>query len=310
MMIWIPILIINVVADSIRIFIDNYVSDYYFKGQHSVAQKTFYGWTDLLFGILIGALFGADFSTATISTIILLFLSGFIASFGGIPYQRALEIEDSTSIGIFIQFAPILYLILGWFFLCQAFSPLQLVAFAFILSAPLVIIFAARKKSRHLKIKAVLYALLYVVFYVTSTFIFVKEGTNGISLVSAMSLVLAGKGIGSLAIIYTRPKLRKRFYHVATHSKNKVLKPMIINAFIGVIAHIFYRLALSLAPSAALASAISDTSEPIFIFFMGILLTLIWPKFGRESLTKKAVLAHLGATVLVVIGVVLMQIQI
>ncbi len=309
-MTWIPILIINVIADSIRIFIDNYVSDFYFKGKQSVAQKTFYGWTDLLFGIIIGAFFSADFNTATVSTIILLLVSGVLASLGGIPYQRALEIEDSTSIGIFIQFAPILYLILGWFFLNQAFSPLQLVAFAFILSAPLVIVFAARKKSRHLKIKAILYALLYVIFYVSSTFIFVKEGANGINLIGAISLVLIGKGIGSLVIIYTRPKLRERFYHVAIHSKNKVLKPMFINAFIGVIANVFYRLALYLAPSAALASAISDTSEPIFIFFMGILLTLIWPKFGRESLNKKAILAHLGATVLVVIGVVLMQIQI
>ncbi len=307
-MTWIPILIINVVADSIRIFIDNYVSDYYFKGIHSVAQKTFYGWSDIFFGILIGALFGANFSTAAISTIVLLLFSGFLAGIGGIPYYRALELEDSTSIGIFIQFAPILYLILGWFFLGQAFSPLQLVAFAFILSAPLIIVYTARKKSRHLKIKAVFYALLYVLFYVTSTFIFIKEGSNNIDLFGALSLVMIGKGFGSLTIIYTRPKLRKRFYHVATKSKNKVLRPMFVNSFIGVIANVFYRLALSLAPSAALASAISDTSEPIFIFFMGILLTLIWPKFGRESLNKKAILAHLGATVLVVIGVVLMQI--
>ncbi len=305
---WVIALVINVVTDSTRIFIDNFVSDFYFKGVHSVAQKLFYGYTELFFAPFIALLFGADFSAVTISTIILLFFSGFISSIGGIPYYRALEIEDSTSIGIFIQFAPILYLILGWFFLSESFSPIQLFSFLFILAAPLIIVFAARKKSRHLKVKAVLYALIYVIFYVLSSFIFVKEGTNGINIIGAISLFLAGKGIGNLAIMYTHPKWRKRFYHVATASRYKVFKPMFINAIVGVVASLYYRIALSTAPSVALASAISDTSEPILIFFMGILLTIIWPKFGREKLNKKAVLAHLIATISVVIGVVLMQI--
>lgn len=305
---WIVALVINVVTDSTRIFIDNYVSDYYFKGKHSVAQKLFYGWAGLFLAPTIALLFGGDFSTVTISTAILLFLSGIISSVGGIPYYRALEIEDSTSIGIFIQFAPILYLILGWFFLGESFSPLQLVSFAFILAAPLIIVSMARRKSRHLKIKAVFYALLYVITYVLSTFIFIKEGTNGINVIGAISLVIAGKGVGNLAIIYTRPKWRKRFYSVVTASKYKVLKPLFINSIVGVFASLYYRIALSTAPTVALASAISDTSEPILIFFMGILLTLVWPKFGREKLNKKSILAHLFATISVVIGILLMQI--
>jgi hypothetical protein len=40
---------------------------------------------------------------------------------------------------------------------------------------------------------------------------------------------------------------------------------------------------------------------------MGLLLTLIWPKFGREKLQKKVILVHFIATILVVIGIVLMQ---
>ncbi|MBO7720631.1 DMT family transporter [Candidatus Saccharibacteria bacterium] len=305
---WIPLIAINVVSDSIRIFIDNYVSDFYFKGKNSVSQKLFYGYTDLFFAPIIALCFSADFSTATISTIILLFLSGFLGSIGGIPYYRALEIEDSTSIGIFIQFAPVLYLILGWFFLGESFSFMQLISFVLILSAPLVIVFAARKKSRHLKVQAVLYALLYVVFYVLSTFIFVKEGSNGINIAGAATLVLIGKGVGNLAIVYTHPKWRKRFYHVVSKSKYKALRPMFVNAIIGIIASLYYKFALASAPSVALASAISDTSEPILIFFMGLLLTLIWPKFGREKLNKKTVMAHLIATILVVAGVVIMQI--
>ena len=92
-------------------------------------------------------------------------------------------------------------------------------------------------------------------------------------------------------------------------SKRKVVRPMLVNSILGVVADFTYRTALATAPAVALASAISDSSEPIVIFFMGIILTLIWPKFGREKLNKKTVLVHLIATILVVIGVAILQIQ-
>ena len=305
---WLALVAINVLADSTRIFIDNYNSDYYFKGKGAVSQKLFYGYAYLLFAPLVALVFGADFGTATVSTIILLFLAGFISGIAGIPYYRALEIEDSTSLGIFIQFAPILYLILGWFLLNETFSPFQLIAFAIIIAAPLTIVFSARKKSRHTKMKAVLFALIYVVFYVLSSFIFVKESGNGLNMTAALVLVMIGKGISNLIIIYSRPKWRKRFYHVLESSKLKIIKPLFLNSIIGIIADLCYRLALASAPAVALASAISDTAEPIVIFFMGILFTLISPKFGREKLDKKTVLVHLVATILVVTGVLVMQI--
>ena len=89
--------------------------------------------------------------------------------------------------------------------------------------------------------------------------------------------------------------------------KNKVLVPLAASFSVGVIKSFAYRAALIAAPALALASAASDSIEPIVIFFMGLLLTLIWPKFGREKLQKKVILVHLVATILVVIGIVLMQ---
>ena len=305
---WLVLMAINVISDSTRIFIDNYVSDYYFKGKESVSQKIFYGFTTLFIAFLIAVIFGANYSTVAISTIILLIIAGFISGISGIPYYRALELEDSTSIGIFLQFAPVLYLILGWFLLNEKFSPLQLVAFALIIIAPLIIIFSARKRSRHLKVKAVFYALLYVIAYVASALLFVLEGSKGLDILSALVLVLIGKGIGNLVAGCLKHKWRKRFFYVVETTKFKVFRPMVLNAAIGVVADFCYRYALVIAPSVALASAVSDTAEPIFIFFMGIVLTLISPKVGREKLNKKAVLAHMFATILVVVGVVLMQI--
>ncbi len=306
---WLIFVLITILFDSIRIFIDNYASDYYFKGKFAVAQKLFYGYAFIIFSLILIFLMRENLAGAPLFPLLIFFISGFITSLAGIPYYKALELDDSTNLGIFIQLAPVLYLILGWFFLDQSFSPIQLVAFILILSAPVLIVLSTKKRNRNVKIKAVFYSFIYVFIAIIANLIFVKENSTNenLNFITEMSFVFLGKGIGNLVIIYARPKWRKRFLSVLKSSKKKVLLPLFCSGFFGITKDFTYRAALTLAPSVALASAASDSATPIVIFFMGILLTLIWPKFGREKLDKKTIQVHLIATVLVVIGIVLLQ---
>lgn len=304
---WLIFVAIAVVADSLRIFIDNYVSDVYFKGRHAVSQKLFDGCAFLVFGIIMLVVSGFDFVNLSVITILLIVLSGILHSISGIPYYRALELDDSTNIGIFTQLAPVFYLILGWFFLDQAFSPLQLVAFAIILFAPFLIVFTTKKRSRNIKLRAVLFAFLYVLISVIGNLIFVKVNTGDFNFITAIGLVLIGKGIADILIVWTVPKLRKRFFDVEKKSHHRLLIPLTMSSAVTTIQQFTYRAALITAPAVAVASAASDSAEPIVIFFMGLLLTLIWPNFGREKLDRKTVRIHLIATILVVIGIILLQ---
>lgn len=306
---WIILVVVAVVLDALRIFIDNYASDTFFKGRDAVSQKWFYGFMYLVAGCIILPVVGFNFNNVNLAVTGLFVLSGLLASLAGIPYYKALEIEDSTNLGIFIQMAPIFYLVLGWFFLGEKFSPVQLVAFAIILAAPIMIVATTRKRSRKIKLRAVIYAFMYVLVAVIANLIFVKADNADYGFASEIAWVFIGKGLGNIAIILARPKWRKRFYHVYKTSKRKVLWPLVANSIVGFGKDFAYRAALILAPAVAVASAASDSVEPIVIFFMGIVLTLIWPQFGREKLDKKTVLVHLLATILVVIGIVIIQTQ-
>ena len=303
---WLILVLITVIFDSIRIYIDNYISDTYFKGRGAVSQKLFYGYLFVIFAGIIMCITGVDISNPY--ALIMFTLSGALASFAGIPYYRALELDDSTNLGIFVQLAPILYLILGWLFLGETFSPIQLLAFAMVLSAPLLIILTTRKRSRKIKLKAVMYSFIYVIIAVAGNFIFIKQNAANLQLnfFTEMAFVFLGKGIGNLIIIYSKPKWRRRFIDVAKHKK-LLFRPLISSAVFSITKDFTYRAALVLAPTAAIASAASDSTEPIVMFFMGIVLTLIWPNFGREKLNKKSVLVHLIATILVVIGIVMLK---
>lgn len=304
---WILLVVIANILDSLRIFIDNYVSDVYYKKRQAISQRLFYGYMGLFAAVIILAVTRFDIHSMDPKIIGFLVVSGLISAASTIPYIRVLEIDDSVNLGIFIQLAPILYLVLGWIFLGEDFSPFQLIAFAVILAAPLLIVMTARKRSRQTKVKAVFYALAYVFIAVVGNLVFVMTNEKSPSFISSIAFLTLGKAIGNIAIVWARPKWHRRFYKVLKSSKFKVLGPMAINYFVSLGKDFTYRGAMVAAPTVAVASAASDSTEPILIFFMGILLTLIWPKFGREKLDKKSIVVHLLATVLVVIGVVLLQ---
>lgn len=305
---WLIFVVIAVLSDSLRIFIDNYTSDVYFKGKDAASQKLFYGYGFIIASLIILGILHFDITQADPLSVGLIMLSGVFSAVAGIAYFRALELDDSTNIGIFTQLAPVFYLILGWFFLNESFSPMQLVSFAIILCAPFLIVFTTKKRSRKIRLRAVLFAFLYVLIAVIGNLLFVKADNGQMDFDTELALLLFAKGIADIVVVYAYPKWRKRFRTVATKSKYKVLRPLSVNLFIGLIKEFSYRAALVSAPAVALASVSSDSAEPIVIFFMGLLLTLIWPKFGREKLDKKTVCVHFLATILVVVGIILMQV--
>ncbi|MBR3322200.1 hypothetical protein IKG05_00985 [Candidatus Saccharibacteria bacterium] len=307
---WLILVAIAVLFDVFRIFTDNYISDVHFNGREVASQKMFSAYGKTIVSAIILAIAGFNLTTFDLSIVGFMLLAGVLLSIAEIPYYLALGIEDSTDLGIFIQLAPILYLILGWFFLGDTFSPFQLVAIAIILIAPLMIVFTSRKRSRKVKLHAIFLAFLYVLISVIGNLIFVSTNADNFDthlLVEEIALTILGTGITDGIIMLILPKWRLRYRHVVKKSKGKVRIPLATSMFVGIIKSFAYRAALVAAPAVALASAASDSVEPIVIFFMGVVLTLIWPNFGREKLNKKTVLVHLIATVLVVIGIALMQ---
>ena len=305
---WLIFVAIAVTFDSLRIFIDNYVSDVYFKGTGAVAQKFYYSWYNFVGAIILLVILGLNVNIDNISILLLFVLSGFLSGLAGVPYCKALEIDDSTNLVIFTQLSPVLYLILGWSFLGEQFSPTQLATFVAIIAAPILIVLTTRKRSRKVKLRAVFYSFMYVFIAVIGNLVFVKaDDLAEWSLVQELSLIFIGRGLADLIIVMCVKKWRKRAAVVFKKSRKKVLRPITINVIVGFIKDIGYRGALTMAPAVAMASAASDAIEPIVIFFMGIVLTLIWPKFGREKLNKKSVIVHLAATILVVIGISILQ---
>ncbi len=306
---WLVYTAFSVVADSSRIYIDNYISDCYYKGKNAAAQKYFYAVAFIvLAAVLLGIGMVCSLPVVPLGIWIFFVVSGLMTSFAGIPYYKVLELDDSTNLSIFVQLSPILYLILGYIFLGDTITVSQLVAFFVILAAPLLVIMSAKKrKAKRLKLKAATYALLYVTMVVVGNLIFVKQSVAEVAFVTELAFTFLGKGIGNAIIMASMPKWRKRYHEVSKASHGKVYRPLFATFAACIVKDFTQYSAMIAAPSVALASVVADSSKPVVIFLMGIIMTLLWPKFGREDLSRRAVVVHLAATVLIVIGVFLLQ---
>lgn len=307
---WLVFVVVYLLTDSFRMFLDNYVSDFYFKGRGSASQKLIHGSIQVLFALIVLPFAGLSLANADWPALLTFFASGAVISIAGIPYFRALELDDSTNLAIFMQLSPIFYLILGWLIFHDSISPHQLVAFAIILAAPILILRMTSKRSQKTKLRAVLFTVVYVLISVVANLVFAKQSISSaesVSFLAQISLFFLGKGLSSILIISPNKKWRNRLRYVIRRNPRKVPRLLISGTLIGFVADAAYRMALASAPIVAIASAATDSVEPVVIFFMGIVLTLINPKFGREQLNKKTIMTHLAATGLVAVGVALIQ---
>ena len=304
---WLLCIAIAVLSSSAIVFVDNYISDYHFKGKNASAQKSFFRLTYIIIGIICIIAGGINFGTIPFYFYLIFILSGLINTIASIFYYKALEITDSTDFGIFAQLSPIFYLIFGWLLLGQTITIFHLIAFLIIIIAPILIVMTTKKRSRHLKLKAILFVATNTLIAALSSVVFVKFNTPEINFVTEMGFLFVGQGIGNTIIILVNPKWKKRYKRITKIHKDKIYYPLFGTLLLNVINKFAQNLALVLAPSVALVSAITDSARPIVIFFFGLLFTLLWPRFGRERLKRRTVLVHLLATILVVIGIYLIK---
>ncbi len=302
-MLWIILCVATAIIYSISTFFDNYVIDVFYKSKTPQAVKTVNGRIYLIFAAILLPLFAKDIGS--INNAILATFAGFIMSLAGIPYILGFKNEESTGAAVYFQMQPLIMLIADIAFLGKDFSPMQGLGFIVTLCAPLVIIFSNRRKSarEHSLFSAGMF-LTHVTLASVSGAIFASIG-NRASAFSVFAFWILGRGISDFLMSFT-PSWRKRFKYVRRRYGLKMLVPHIFNVTICVVADFLFRFAFTITAT-SLASVVTNALELIFTFVLGIILTLIIPKFGREELTKRKIIAHAIAVAFAIAGIIILK---
>jgi len=301
---WIIFPLVAALLFSFVEFIDNYLVDTYCKKLNPKCMSGVYVALELIILPIVAIIFRNEIFSDFNFSIILLFLAGGLFNvIAEIPYYQALKSEDTTGVTLLAQMSPVLALILGAIFLQEIITPAQTVAFFIILVATVIIVLGAGKKRIKLEAKATTLMLLTCLLWVLSDIVFVFNSRE-INLVSGLFFMFFGGTASNIILMVVFKKLRTDLKSFLRKKRTKKFTIMTINEVLCIIAEIFWRLGLLAAP-VAIMSVTGNAAQLIITFFLGIVLTIFFPKFGREKLSRRHVANHAIATTMMVVAVIL-----
>jgi drug/metabolite transporter (DMT)-like permease len=303
---WIILCLLVALLYAISAFIDNYITDVLFKGRLPQAVKVsncvFYPATALLIALVFGV------QAIPFQMALVVFASGAIHSCASLPYFLALRDEETTTAATYFQLLPIICFFADIFLLGKVITNKQIIALAIIILALIVIAIAERKGKRNRKkhLRGSLLLLAYVLIASVSTIIFSHVASFGFDYWSIVFWYVLGRAFFDTTGTIAHKSWRKRFKEVIHAHPVKTMTIILSTSIIYTAGDFIFRYALGLTNS-SFASAVANASELIITFLLGIILTLIRPKFGREKLDKRNVMAHLIAVIMVTTSIILIQ---
>ena len=286
---------------AISTHLDKYLVERYFKHSSIAVLLVFTALAGLLLLPFIW-LCQPDVIDFDARSIALMTLSGLLYMGAMYFYLQALQSEEASVIAPFYQASPLFGYALGYLVLGETLTPMQLVGGALIIGGTLLVSLgpAVRGKFRtrvaalmlvcafSLALSSLIFKIFAVreQFWATTFWMFVGEAIFGAALLAVASF-------------------RQEFIRLLRSNTAALLTINGANELINIGGGLGNRYALVLAPL-SLVQAIGSTTT-LFVFIFGILLTLVAPSLGRESLARRELLQKGAAALLVAVGVALIS---
>jgi drug/metabolite transporter (DMT)-like permease len=301
-MTWLPFAFSGPVLWALSTHLDKYLVERFFKGTNAAVLLVFTAFTGL---VLLPAIWFFEPGVVTLGTrsITLMGVSGLLYMGAMFFYLQALQSEEASVIAPFYQASPLFGYGLGYLVLDETLTPTQLAGGVLIIAGALLVSlrpagsggkFRARAAGLMLicALALALSSLIFKIFAVreqfwaTTFWMFVGEAVFGVALLCITSF-------------------RREFVRLLRTNMGALLTINGANELINLGGGLGNRYALVLAPL-SLVQAVGSTTT-LFVFLFGIILTLLYPRLGRESLSSRELLQKGVAALLVAVGVALVS---
>lgn len=298
-MTWFFIALIGPFLYALTNHIDKILLEKYFK---EGGVGTLLLFSSLLSALALPFLFLADTSvlSVSVSNIGILAFVGVLNVLVLWCYLLALKDEEASIAVVFYQLVPVFGYILGYFILDEVLTPLQLTAMAIIILGTSIISFEIDAENRFkLRRNTIFLMLGAALFWALESVIFkavALEETLWRSLFWE-HLMLAVVGI----FIFTFIRSYRRHFVTALRRNSKgILSLNVANESLYMLGNIAFSIAYLMAPIALVLLA--ESYQPLFVFGIGIFLTLFFPKLTAEKIEAKHLWQKLIAILITGIG--------
>ena len=226
-----------------------------------------------------------------------------------ILYAKALEIEESSKVAPLFSLTTIFTLIIELILFNVSISLFQLIG-VFIIILGSFLITSDRISINIIKIfkpRKALYLMGSLCLFLAVHFFSVSYFSGIYSFWTISFYIMIGNFIGlliPLSIKKNRIDVIKTFNR-HKHKKYKLLIPTFTN-ILDYSNLILYNFVLSIAPAVTLVSAIANL-QYIYVFLIGVLMTLLIPKLVDEDITKKGLFLKIISIGIIITGVLIIQ---
>jgi len=282
--------------------IDKFLVDKYFRDSDTAVLMVF---TALLGVIALPVIWffdpkvlGLSLTATTVMT-----LSGILYMGAMLFYLRAIQTEEASVVAPLFQANTVFTFVLGILILHELPRWQQLLGAGLVMAGALGLSLDKKLHLKSFKPRLVL-LMLAATFSVALSSVVFKYFAVQDEFWSTTFWTFVGEGLFGAAIL-AMPKYRKQFMTLFRRNPGAVIGVNAANELINLGGGLGVRYATLLAP-VALVSAISATTT-FFVFLFAILLTVFFPKIGREELSARNVIQKAAGGLLIMAGVVLIE---
>lgn len=219
-------------------------------------------------------------------------------------YLMALKDDEASIIIVFYQLVPVIALILGYFILGEVLTKIQLIAMAIIILGTSIVSFDVNSDNKFkLRTKTIYYmtgaSFLWALSGVIFKYVALEENVWRSLFWEHVVLVIVG------AIIYfTIPTYRKHFKLAIKNNSKSILVLNFTNEALFLLGNFAVAFAYLLAPVSLVL--LTESFQPIFVFIIGLFLTLFFPHISSETINLKHFVQKLFAIIITGIGTIIL----
>jgi uncharacterized membrane protein len=282
--------------------IDKFLVDKYFRDSDTAVLMVF---TALLGVIALPVIWFFDPKVLGLSltATVVMTLSGILYMGAMLFYLRAIQSEEASVVAPLFQANTLFTFVLGILILHELPRWQQLLGGALVIAGALGLSLDKKLHLRSFKPRLVL-LMLAATFAVALSSVVFKFFAVQDEFWSTTFWTFVGEGLFGAAIL-ALPEYRKQFMTLFRRNPGAVIGVNAANELINLGGGLGVRYASLLAP-VALVSAISATTT-FFVFLFAILLTVFFPKIGREELSARNVVQKALGGLLIMAGVTLIE---
>lgn len=255
----------------------------------------------LIMSLIYAAICGFQFVFDWPSFLLLFFNSALYAA-TLYYYFKALSRDDTTIVVIMFNLVPVFMLFLSPLFLSdQGISLVQLIGSIITTLAAIIITYEPEKK-KFSKEKLITFAMMafvslgYAAWFIIEKIVTKDHDFNQTMFWSNFTLLV----VGIIIVIFLK-KYRKSFKQLLKSNGPKVVALNLVNELFNSFGGVMSTLGGTLAP-VALISFMSQGVQPFAVMILGILITKLFPKIGKESITKKDIIKRVVTIIFCIIG--------